>query len=171
MLRVSVAEAMVVIWDEATDGDLFDTFLEIPIGFGASIARGTIGESFPGAVAFSVKPPRNGILESVELSLTNSTGGNGLFPQYVGWHYREKKGLPDVRELQDVSAGGDFLKVFGFRMDFLFTSLNPPDGVINDYQYTFNVRPVPLPAALPLFMGAMTFLGLFGWRRKQRVAV
>lgn len=33
------------------------------------------------------------------------------------------------------------------------------------------VSPIPLPAALPLFMGAMALLGLLGWRRKRLASV
>ncbi len=34
----------------------------------------------------------------------------------------------------------------------------------------FHVTPIPLPAALPLFAGALGLLGLFGWRRKRAAA-
>ena len=33
-----------------------------------------------------------------------------------------------------------------------------------------NLTPVPLPAALPLFGGALAVMGLLGWRRRQAVA-
>ena len=34
----------------------------------------------------------------------------------------------------------------------------------------FHVTPVPLPAALPLFAGALGLFGLFGWRRRRATA-
>jgi len=38
-------------------------------------------------------------------------------------------------------------------------------GGVNDLE--FIVAPVPLPAALPLFLSALAGLGLMGWRRRQ----
>jgi len=41
---------------------------------------------------------------------------------------------------------------------------------IDNVTLTALVAPVPLPAALPLMAGAITLLGLLGWRRRRRMA-
>ncbi len=40
-------------------------------------------------------------------------------------------------------------------------------GVEYDYTLEFDVSPVPLPAALPLFGSALAMLGIVGWRRRR----
>ncbi len=48
-------------------------------------------------------------------------------------------------------------------------TLNPLGFVfqLDNLQYNVAVTPVPLPAALPLFLSALAGLGLMGWRRRQ----
>ena len=55
--------------------------------------------------------------------------------------------------------------IFNWRF---FGGLNPGQkyGASIYADFTYEVAPVPLPAALPLLAGALGFLGLLGWRRR-----
>ena len=48
--------------------------------------------------------------------------------------------------------------------------LGPPCCGANLDNVSFNVTPVPIPAALPLLMSALGFFGFLGWRRKRLAA-
>jgi len=46
----------------------------------------------------------------------------------------------------------------------------PPLAPSDPGIWTSSITPTPLPAALPLFAGGLSALGLLGWRRKRKIA-
>ena len=89
-------------------------------------------------------------------------------------------GTPSCDEADNSATLAVMADVFGVHFDNKFLSfLYPgpissfnisglPMGVSNVYAY--NTSPVPLPAALPLFLSALAGLSFFGWRRNRAAA-
>ena len=43
-------------------------------------------------------------------------------------------------------------------------------GIFEADNFSLDVTPTPIPAALPLFATGLGVMGLFGWRRKRKIA-
>ena len=110
-------------------------------------------------VAFNLLAPvGGGILEG-------ETKGAGLFFQRgaVNWD--------DPLEIAVGPGGTGLLSVVlndaTFNWGFFGLTPGQKYGASIYAALTYEVAPVPLPAALPLLAGALGFLGLVGWRRKR----
>ena len=59
---------------------------------------------------------------------------------------------------------------FGIIFDEIQLSMSHVDFGIDEIQYSNAPPPVPLSAALPLFVSALGGMGLMAWRRKRKAA-
>ena len=119
-----------------------------------------------------------GFAETLTLSFSDATTMNPLTVVLTPTFFRDSLHFPtfdpDVDKI-------DITDAFGLMTYFL-----PADGEFlpsltgTTFDFTYNnaefyiekidVSPVPLPAALPLFLSALAGLGFFGWRRRQAAA-
>ena len=103
-------------------------------------------------------------------------GACGVSPNFANgcsaFENGSKGGISNlVANVYGVHYGNNFVAVLyseliaGFEIDGL------SNGVSNIYAFNSGVSPVPVPAALPLFLTALSMLGLGGWwRRRRRVS-
>ena len=70
-----------------------------------------------------------------------------------------------------VHYGNNFIAVMYSQVVSGFSIDGLSNGVSNIYAFNSGVSPIPVPAALPLFLTALTMLGLGGWWRRRRSLV
>ena len=70
-----------------------------------------------------------------------------------------------------VHYGNNFIAVLYSQVVSGFSIDGLSNGVSNIYAFNSGVSPIPVPAALPLFLTALTMLGLGGWWRRRRSLV
>lgn len=67
-----------------------------------------------------------------------------------------------------VHYGNNFIAVLYSQIVSGFEISGLSNGVSNIYAFNSGVSPIPVPAALPLFLTALAALGLGGWWRRRR---
>ncbi len=166
------ASAAPLVYDEAVDGDIVVDSTTFNLDFGANTISGTVSGLNTNlgidSDLFDAILPANAILESIQVTVTPAAGGNGFIPNKFQYSI-------DANPLVIInpnSSGGNLdisillaatlLETFGLNgIQFL---------TVADYQITINVSEanvVPIPAALPLFLGGLGMMGFFGRRKKR----
>lgn len=165
------AGAMQLDYDEAVSGDIISGSSLGSLDFGINTVAGTVtfrSGSFD-LDFFDVALPTSGILDSINLVLSNGANGNnsvpGTFKFTLDGNANSEFPLSFGPTLIPVELSGNNLTHVGF--DSFWS------GMEINYTITFNVSSasvVPVPAALPLFGTGLAVLGLIGWRRKRKAA-
>ncbi|VAW03054.1 hypothetical protein MNBD_ALPHA05-1385 [hydrothermal vent metagenome] len=166
------ASAAPLVYDEAVDGDIASFATTFNLDFGANIISGTVSGLNTNlgfdSDFFDAILPANAILDSIQVAVTPGVGGNGVVPNTFQYGLNANPtetfslfssgGNLDI----SISLAAALLEVIGLN-DIQFLA-------VADYQITINVSEanvVPIPAALPLFLGGLGMMGFFGKRKKR----
>jgi hypothetical protein len=169
---VSNASAAPLVYDEAIDGDIVVNISSLTLDFGVNTISGTVSGLNTNlgfdSDFFDAILPANAILDSIQLAVTPAAGGSGFIPNK--FQYSIDAG-PLV--IFTPSSSGGNLDINILLAAALLDSIGL-NGIqtttIADYQITINVSEanvVPIPAALPLFLGGLGMMGFFGKRKKR----
>lgn len=164
------SSATAFFYDEGFGGDIASGTTSFDLDFGANIIVGNISNpdgGLPDFDTFAATVPAGAVLDSIELTLLEGDNGNATFPA----EFNVQDGASTSILNADVSAGGDFLFLFGFAVSGLdlveLTSF--PAGMDVAYDIKITLSPtavIPLPAAGALYLGALVF-GAMAWRRRR----
>jgi hypothetical protein len=166
------ASAAPLVYDEAVDGDIAANATIFNLDFGINTVSGTVSGLNTNigfdADFFDATLPANAILESIQLTVTAAAGGNGFIPNK--FQYSIDANPPVI--LFPNSFGGNLDISLSLAAALLETvGLNGIQSLaVADYQITINVSEasvVPIPAALPLFLGGLGMMGFVGKRKKR----
>jgi hypothetical protein len=169
---VSNVSAAPLVYDEAVDGDIAAGATTFNLDFGANAISGTVSGlntnlGFDSDL-FGAILPANAILESIQVTFTSAVGGNGFTPNTFIYTI---DGNPITQSLPS-SLGGNLdisISLAAALLDNV--GLNEIQFLaVADYQITINLLEadvVPIPAALPLFLGGLGMMGWLGKRRKR----
>lgn len=166
------ASAAPLVYDEAVDGDIALFATTFNLDFGANIISGTVSglNTYLGfdSDLFDAILPANAILDSIQFTATSAAGGTGFIPNFFQYGI---DGGPIVSLGAAISVGDlDISLAVAASMIDTIGSTNIQNTTIADYQITINVSEanvVPIPAALPLFLGGLGMMGFFGKRKKR----
>lgn len=169
---VSNASAAPLVYDEAVDGDIIANISSLTLDFGANTINGTVSGLNTNlgfdADLFDAILPANAILESIQLVVTPAAGGNGFIPNTFQYSLNA-----NPAEIFSPSSSGGNLDISISIAATLLEAIGL-NGIqfltVADYQLTINLIEadiVPLPAALPLFLGGLGLMGFVGKRKKR----
>jgi len=117
---------------------------------------------------FNAILPANAILESIQVTFTPAVGGNGFTPNTFTYTI---DGNPLTQSLPSSLGGNLDISILLAAALLENVGLNEIQFLaVADYQITINVSEanvVPIPAALPLFLGGLGMMGFFGRRKKR----
>jgi len=135
----------------AGDTYTFTFWAAIPLANVAGTTTATLGAGTTVEVGFTERGVQDGLPAPVQIALL----ANGLWDEYTI--------TLTPAELAASSATGHQIGV----MLFASTAANQN----TPFQVDFDIAPVPIPAALPLFATGLGMIGLLGWRRKKSAAI
>ena len=97
-------------------------------------------------------------------------GGNDDFRWLIDTNNNGSLGIGDFLSPETDIPNSTIFNLFGNTTTNVFgigAFRSNDEWKLKSIKVDYEVAPVPLPAALPLFMGALSLLGFLGWRRKQ----
>lgn len=178
-LSVSIASFIITLWvfcipvsaatltyNEAVDGDIVNESTLPSLDFGTNTVSGVVsccsGVDFD---KFYTYLPAFGVLDSLQLAVSNGTGGTGAFASFLTLNL---DGAPNDKHF---SGAGVYNYPLGFAGSEIYVGLNGfKGGMVNGYTLTFNVSrisTIPLPASLPLYGAGLIIMSLFARRRRR----
>lgn len=100
-------------------------------------------------------------------------GGNDDFRWLIDTNNNGSLGIGDFLSPETDIPNSTIFSLFGGATTNVFgigAFRTNDEWKLKSIKVDYEVAPVPLPAALPLFVGALSLLGFLGWRRKQSAA-
>ena len=97
-------------------------------------------------------------------------GGNDDFRWLIDTNNNGSLGLGDYLSPETDIPNSTIFTLFGNSPTSVFgigAFRSNDEWKLKSIKVDYEVAPVPLPAALPLFVGALSLLGFLGWRRRQ----